>query len=182
MFPLSGTLYSLCGYRVDCSTRENACAVLAPGQLPKKPAIDINDYHCAAGHSHEVLLRKTAEQQEIILEGKLLECSGYSMAKGLRKGISQSTHTRANKKLGRIAVDLSGPKVVKSLGRKRYTLIVRDDFHGIRGCILCATSRTPEIFEQFLADTRADGVPSKVVIVRSDGGGECPRVEVWRPV
>ena len=29
-----------------------------------------------------------------------------------------------------------------------------------------------EMFEQFLADTRADGIPSKVVIVRSDGGGE----------
>ena len=56
VFPLTGTLHSLYGYRVDCSTRENACAVLAPGQLPKKPAVDMNDYHCAAGHSHEVLL------------------------------------------------------------------------------------------------------------------------------
>ena len=93
MFPLSGTLYSLYGYRVDCSTRENACAVLAPGQLPSKTVVDINDYHCAAGHSREVLLRKTAEQQGIVLEGKLLGCRGCSMAKGLRKGIKNSTHT-----------------------------------------------------------------------------------------
>ena len=100
--PLAGTLYSHYGYRVDCSTRENACAVLAPGQPPKKPAVDINDYHCAAGHSHEVLLRKTAEQQGIVLKGKLLECRGCSMAKGLRKGIKQSTHTRAGKKVGRV--------------------------------------------------------------------------------
>ena len=62
VFALIGTLYSLYGYRVDCSTRENACAVLAPGQLPSKTVVGINDYHCAAGHSHEVLLRKTAEQ------------------------------------------------------------------------------------------------------------------------
>ena len=33
-------------------------------------------------------------------------------------------------------------------------------------------SDTAEMFEQFLPDTRADGVPSKVVIVRSDGVGE----------
>ena len=33
-------------------------------------------------------------------------------------------------------------------------------------------SGAAEMFEQFLSDTRADGVPSKVVIVRSDGGGE----------
>ena len=33
-------------------------------------------------------------------------------------------------------------------------------------------SDAAEMLEQFLADTRADGVPSTVVIVRSDGGGE----------
>ena len=102
MFPLTGTLHSLYGYRVDCSTRENACAVLAPGQLPKKPAVDMNDYHCAAGHSHELLLRNTVEQQGIILEGKLLECIGCSISKGLRKRVMQPTHPRADKKLGRV--------------------------------------------------------------------------------
>ena len=73
VFPLTRTRYSLFGYRVHCSSRENARAVLAPGQLPSKLAIDINDYHCATGHSHEVLPRKTAEQQGIVLEGKLLQ-------------------------------------------------------------------------------------------------------------
>ena len=79
-------------------------------------------------YKRQILLRKTAEQQGIVLEGKLQECTGCSMAKGLRKGIKQSTHTRADKKLGRVFVDLSGPKVVESLGRKRSSLIVRDDF------------------------------------------------------
>ena len=46
-------------------------------------------------------------------------------------------------------------------------------FHGIRGCTLCATkSDAAETFKQFLSDTRADGVPSQLVTVRSDGGGE----------
>ena len=45
--------------------------------------------------------------------------------------------------------------------------------HGVRGCIFMRhKSDAAEMFEQFLADTRADGVPSKVVIVRADGGGE----------
>ena len=119
VFPLTGTLYSIYGYWVDCSTRENACAVLAPGQLPKKPAVDINDYHCAAGHSNKMLLRKTAEKQGIVLEGNLLESRACSMAKVIRKGIKQSMHTREDKKLGRAIVDLNGPKVVESLGRTR---------------------------------------------------------------
>ena len=76
VFPLTGNLYSLYGYRVDCSTRGNACAVLAPRKLPNKPVVNINDYHCAAGHSHGPLLRKTAEQQGAVIEGKLLECKG----------------------------------------------------------------------------------------------------------
>ena len=93
VFPLTGNLYSLYGYRVDCSTRRDARAALAPGKLPNKPVVNINDYHCATGHSREALLRKTAEQQGVVLEGKLLECKGCSMAKGLRRGIKQSTHT-----------------------------------------------------------------------------------------
>ena len=50
------------------------------------------------------------------------------MAKGLRRVVKQSTHIRADKKLGRIFVDLSEPMVVESHGGKRYTLIVRGDF------------------------------------------------------
>ena len=172
VFPLTGNLYSIYGYRVDCSIRGDACAVLAPGKLPSKPVVNINDYHCAAGHSHEALLRKTAEQQRVVLELKLLECKGCSMAKGLRRGIKQSTHTRADKKLERVFVDLSGPKMVKSDGGRRYTLIVRDDFSRYTWVYFMRHKPdAAETFKQFLSDTRADGVPSQVVTVRSDGGG-----------
>ena len=37
---------------------------------------------------------------------------------------------------------------------------------------MCHKSDAAETFNQFLSDTRADGVPSQVVTVRSDGGGE----------
>ena len=36
VFPLSGNLYSLYGYRID-EGGENACAVLAPGNSPISP-------------------------------------------------------------------------------------------------------------------------------------------------
>ena len=141
--------------------------------MPNKPAIDIGDYHCAAGHSHEVLLRKTAEQQGIVLEGKMLECIGCSMAKGLRKGIKTSTLTRADEKLGMFVLNLSELKVVEYLRRKRYTLIVHDEFSLYTwSYFLRHKSDAAELFEQFLADTRADGVSSKMVIVRSDGVAE----------
>ena len=173
VFPSTGNLYGLYGYRVDCSTRGDAFAVFAPGKPPNKPVVNINHYHCAVENSHEALLRKTAEEQGVVLEGKLLECKGCSMVKGLRRGIKQSTHTRADKKLGRVFVDLSGPKVIKSHRGKRYTLIVRDDYPRYTWLYFMRhKSDAAEMFQQFLADTRADGVPSLVVAVRSDGGGE----------
>ena len=64
--------------------------------MSNKPTIDINNYHCAAGHSHEVLLRKTAEQQGIVLEVKVLEYRGCSMAKGFRKDY-QDVHAHTSR-------------------------------------------------------------------------------------
>ena len=101
VFPFSGILYSLYGYRVDRSSEEKACVVLAPEQPHQKSAININDFHCAAEHS-QVLLCKTAQQQGIVLEGELLECRGCSTAKGLPKSIKQSTYTRVETKLGTV--------------------------------------------------------------------------------
>ena len=70
-------------------------------------------------------------------------------------------------------MDLSGPKVVESHGGKRYTLIVRDYFSRTTWVYFIRhKSNAAETFQQFLADTRAHGVPSQVVISRFDGGGE----------
>ena len=52
------------------------------GKMPNKSMVNINDYHYAAGHFHEALLRKIVDQQGILLEGTLLECKGYSMTAG----------------------------------------------------------------------------------------------------
>ena len=62
--------------------------------------------------------------------------------KGSSQG-HQAVHAHTSRKETREAfVDLSGPKVVESLGRKRYTIIVRDDFSRYTWVYLSATSRT----------------------------------------
>ena len=96
------------------------------------------------------------------------------MAKGLRKPIARSTHTRPEKKLQRVFVDLSGKMTVPSMGEKRCTLIVPDDCTRFtRVYFLRKTSGAVSAFESFLAEVRADGTPSVVMAVRSDNGGEC---------
>ena len=97
-FPLIGKLCRQYGYHPETKDRvvDTACAVIAPGQAkaPTTPT-DINTFYCTYGHTHEVLLKKTEEQQGVNLSGELHECRGCSMAKGIRKPIARSTHTRA---------------------------------------------------------------------------------------
>ena len=96
------------------------------------------------------------------------------MAKGVRKPIAKSTDTRADKKLERVFVDLSGKIAVPSIGGKRYTLVVRNDHTRFtRVYFLAKKSDAASAFEPFLAEVRADGTPSAVMCVRSDNGGEC---------
>ena len=121
--PLNQKLCRQYWYRPEATGRmvDTACAIIAPGQAkaPTTPT-DINLFHCTYGHTHETLLKQTAKQQGVSL---------------LRKLVARSTNTRADKKLKRVFVDLSGKMAVPSIGGKRYTLIVRDDHtHGSHEC------------------------------------------------
>ena len=151
---------------------DTSCAVISPGQAkaPTTPT-DINTFRCTYGHTHEVLLKKTAEKQGVNLSGELHECRGCRMAKGLRKSIARSTHTLADKKLQRVFVDLSGKMAVPSVGGKWYTLIVRDECTRFtRVHFPGKKSDAASAFKSFVAQVRADVNPSVVVAVRSDNG------------
>lgn len=50
-------------------SQEDACAAIAPPQMPTNSVADINVVHTALGHCDEVLLRKTADQQGHSLDG-----------------------------------------------------------------------------------------------------------------
>ena len=107
--PSSGTVFSLYGYRVDSSNRKSLCCCTRPGATASQ--VNINDRHCAAGHSDEVLLRKTAEQQGIALEGELRVFKGCSTPSHQSRrewlhvyrtggGASQTTRARRIKVMG----------------------------------------------------------------------------------
>ena len=96
------------------------------------------------------------------------------MAKGLRNPVAKSTHFRADRKLPRVFLDLSGNMIVPSTEGKWYTLIVQDDSTRFtRVYFLGKTSGAASAFGSFLAEVRADGTPSPAMAVRSDNGGGC---------
>ena len=154
--------------------RPLAFPVLAPSIIAStETGVDINVFHCVHGDTNVLLLRETAKSLGLELVGKLSACTGCSMAKGYRKTIPNSTKLRATEKLGRRFVDLSGPKRTPSLSCVRYVMPAKDD-HSRHSWVyfLKLKSDSGNAFRKFLADARADGVPSKVEIVRSDNGAE----------
>ena len=168
--PSCGQLNGIFGYRTDRSSEENVHAVIAPGARPTPPsAADINEFHCSHGHMHEDLLRKTAKQIGVKLQGQLVPCQGCSEAKGIRKPVGPFTYIRAAEPAERCFVDLSGPKYVKSTGGKEYMMTVRDDFSQFTRLFFLRTKdETATYFSKYLAEI----APHKVEVVRSDGGGE----------
>ena len=88
--------------------------------------------------------------------------------------IPNSTNLRATEKLGRVLVDLGRSKRTSNLSDARYVMLVKDYYsHHAWVYLVKHKSDSGDAFRTFLANARADGVPSKVEIVRSDnrGGG-----------
>ena len=85
----------------------DALASIAPGKIPSVSPVDIYTFHASYGYVHDKLLRSTAKQLRVILEGSLKECDGCSVAKGCDKPIGRTTFTRrANKVIGCLFVDI----------------------------------------------------------------------------
>ena len=80
-FPPIGKLCRQYGYRPEAKGRvvDIAWAVIAPEQAKASTTpIDIRTSHCTYGHTHEVLLKKTVEEQGVNLSGELHEYRGCS--------------------------------------------------------------------------------------------------------
>ena len=142
-------------------------ATIAPGKILSVSPVDINTFHTSHGHVHEKLLRSTARQVGVVLEGSLRECEGCSVAKGLGKPIGRKTSTRTDKVFGRLFIDICGTKSVESIEGKRYFLLICDDFSRFTWTYFMR--QKPDavtLFEQFLADERVAEIPSAVEVIR----------------
>ena len=97
--------------------------------------VGVKEFHCFFGHVHKELLLETAKQLDVTLTGELQECEGCSMEKGRRKPIAKTTKSRADKRGGRVFLDVCEPKSVRSVGGKEYMLLVQYVFE-VFCCVL----------------------------------------------
>ena len=117
-FSLPETLFSwsvgrpnnLYAYRPGMLGDETTKATIAPGSTfsNRDTPVDSNAFHVAHDHAHEGALRKKTNQMGANLKGKLHECKGCSMAKGICTSMSSKTDNRKDKILSRVSVDLGG--------------------------------------------------------------------------
>ena len=106
-----GQLNSIFGYRTDRPSEENVHTVIATGaRSTPSTAADINEIYSSHGHMHKDLLRKTAKQIGVKLQGQLVPCQGCSEAKGTRKHAKSFTHIRAAKPAERCSYMLRLPR------------------------------------------------------------------------
>ena len=87
--------------------------------------------------------------------------------------IPSKTHCREDKRLSRVFVDLGGKKHVTSTGGNKYPMVIRDNLSRYAWLYFISHKYDgAEAFKQFLADLEVGGIPSEVVVVQSDNGGE----------
>ena len=141
-----------------------AFPIISPGSADSsKPAVDINVHHCIHGHVKEFLLRETARSLGVELIYELRLCTGRSTARStVRVLLSVRNHAQRSS-WEECFVDLSGPKNTHSLLGKKYVMIVKDDFTRYSWVYFFKVkSHAADAFKKFLADVRANGVPSEV--------------------
>ena len=160
------------GYR---ARGDSACATIVPAVKPPNidTEVDISEFHCSFGHVHRELLLETAKQRGVTLTGELHECKGCSMAKRRKELTAKTTKRRADKRGGRVFLDVCGPKSVQSIAGKMYMLLVKDDFSRFSAVyFMRSKSEISKYFKQHLADHRFSGTPSPVETVRTDDAAE----------
>ena len=170
--PSLGKLDQMQGYR---ARSDNACATIV---LVVKPhdidtEVDIYEFHCSFGHVHKELILETTKLRGVTLMGELQECEIYSMSKGRRKPLAKTTKSRADKRGGRVFLNVCEPKSVRPLGGKEYMLLVKDGFSKFSAVYFRRRkSEVSKYSKQHLADHRFFGTPSPVETVCTDDAAE----------
>ena len=99
-FSSVGKLNFLYAYRPGMLVDETASATIAPGPTPgnRDTPVGTNYFHVAHAYAHEGALRKTDKQMGVTTKGKLHECKGCSMAKGIRMSGPSKMNSREGSK------------------------------------------------------------------------------------
>ena len=96
--------------------------------VAKPTTCDSMMFHQLVGHPGEDITRRTAQVAGLWLTGKWNACKKCSEARVMRHAVPKSTEIRADKRAGRVFIDLVVPLHVESLAESRFAMFCVDDF------------------------------------------------------
>ena len=133
---------------------------------------DIMMFHQLVGHPGEDITRRTAQVAGLRLTGKWNACEKCSEARVMRHAVAKSTETRADKRAGRVFIDLAGPFHVESLAGSRFSMLCVDDFW--RNKIVAFMAKKSDATAVLGAIIARYFAPAglSIGVMRTDNGGE----------
>jgi len=133
---------------------------------------DIMEFHRTLGHPGEDVTRQTARMAGIQLSRTWSPCVHCSEDRVRRHAVPKSTENRAERRAGRLLVDLSRPFQETSLGGNRYAMLCVDDFSTYKFVRFLSKKSDATEELQVLINDEIDSQGLQISIVRTDGGRE----------
>ena len=133
---------------------------------------DIMMFHQLVGRPGEDITRRTAQMAGLRLTGKWNACEKCSETRVMRHAVPKSRETRADKRAGRVLIDLAGPFHVESLAGSRFAMLCVDDFSRCKiVAFMVKTSDAKAVLRAIIARYFA---PTGLIIgvIRTDNGRE----------
>ena len=161
-------LFEVTAHRRATVDRASAKALVAA-----KPTIcDIMIFYQLVGHPGEDITRRTAQVAGLRLTRKWNACEKCSEARVMRHAVSKSPETRADKRAGRVFIDLAGPFHVESLAGSRFAMLCVEDFSRYKiVAFMAKTSDATAVLRAVIARYFAPA-GLNIGVIRTDNGGE----------
>jgi hypothetical protein len=152
------------------STQAALLVQTTPVTVPRKPRIEINEYHHIVGHVNEQYLRATAKHYGLHLHGTLRPCIPCTMAKIHATPLPKAHVPRSTIPGERIFLDISYLLFPSIAGNKFWLLILDDATDMVWSLFLRNKSETTKRVLGFIKKMKDRKVP--VRIIRLDNSGE----------
>nr|GEV45954.1 retrotransposon protein, putative, unclassified [Tanacetum cinerariifolium] len=99
-------------------------------------------------------------------------CSSYELSKAKRSSFKSKAVPSSKRRLNLLNMDLYGPVQVASINRKKYILVIVDDYSKYTWTLfLRSKDETPEVLKEFLTMIQRN-LQAPVITVRTDRGTE----------
>ena len=142
-------------------------------EVTKPTTCDSMMFHQLVGHPGEDITRRTAQVAELRLTGKWNACETCSEPRVMRHPVPKSTKTRADKRVGRVIIDLGGQFHVESLAGSRFAMLYVDDFSRYKiVAFIVKKSDATAVLRAIIARYFAPPELNIGVIIQTDNGGE----------